>query len=217
MGVLSPDIREHLNAYLLLPLFEQIDRNRFDLFVYSLVEGDGSAIRSRIERSISGVRDLSRLGDDDAAAAIRADDIDILLDVGGHTSGGRFAITARRPARLQASYLGFAGSLGARCVDFAIIDRIAGLGSDQLTITPGVAGGNRFQAGSNNLTTDDALAIAELPNVKAVVPQNRGNVTLRAGNVSVTTSGTATWPNYAEALNWPVASGTFINQDDVDT
>ncbi|MCW5738502.1 MAG: ABC transporter permease, partial [Enhydrobacter sp.] len=98
----------------------------------------------------------------------------------------------------------------------SIIDRISGLGSDQLTITPGVAGGNRFQAGASTLTTDDALALEELPNVRAVVPQNGNNSTLRAGAVSVTTSGTATWPNYVEALNWPVGTGTFLTQADED-
>ncbi len=96
-----------------------------------------------------------------------------------------------------------------------ILDRIAGLGSDQLTVTPGVAGGNRFQS-SGTLTTDDALALEAVPNVKAVVPQNTGNVTLRTGATNLQTSVTATWPNYTEALNWPVESGTFINQTDED-
>jgi len=133
LGILSPDLREHLNAYLLLPLFEQLDRNRFELVAYSLAARDGSAIRERIEHSALSFRDISRLRDDKAAAAIRADDIDILLDVGGHTTGARFGVTARRPARVQVNYLAFAGSLGSSRVDYAITDRIAGGDADEWT------------------------------------------------------------------------------------
>lgn len=97
-----------------------------------------------------------------------------------------------------------------------ILNRIAGLGSDQLTISSGVAGGNRAQ-NTGTLTTEDAAALVDVPNVSAVVPQNTGNLTLRTGSTNTQTSVTATWPNYAEALNWPVASGTFLNQSDEDS
>jgi len=126
IGVLSPDFREHLNAYLLLPLFELFDRTRFELYAYSLAADDGSAIRARVRSVVDGFRDLQGLTDRDAALAIRRDDIDVLLDVGGHTTGARFAITAQRPARLQASYLAFSGSLASRRIDYAIVDRVVG-------------------------------------------------------------------------------------------
>lgn len=129
IGVLSPDFREHLNAYLLLPFFELLDRTRFELFAYSLAADDGSAIRTRVRTAVDGFRDLQDLTDRDAALAIRSDDIDVLLDVGGHTTGARFAITVQRPARLQASYLAFSCSLASHRVDYAIVDRIVG-GSD---------------------------------------------------------------------------------------
>jgi predicted O-linked N-acetylglucosamine transferase (SPINDLY family) len=126
VGVLSPDLREHLNAYLLLPLFEMLDRERFELHAYSLAPDDGSEARARLAGSADQFRDLQATTDEAAAARIRADGIDILLDVGGHTTGGRFGITARRPARVQAAYLGFAGSLGSKCVDYVITDAVAG-------------------------------------------------------------------------------------------
>jgi predicted O-linked N-acetylglucosamine transferase (SPINDLY family) len=126
IGVLSPDFREHLNAYLLLPLFELLDRDRFELFGYALAGDDGSAIRSRVRSAADVFRDLQPLADHDSAKVIRSDDIDILLDVGGFTTGARFAITAQRPARLQVNYLGFSSSFGSRRVDYAIVDRIVG-------------------------------------------------------------------------------------------
>jgi predicted O-linked N-acetylglucosamine transferase (SPINDLY family) len=126
IGVLSPDFREHLNAYLLLPLFELLDRDRFELFGYSLAADDGSAIRGRVRSPADVFRDLQPLADHDSAKVIRSDDVDILLDVGGYTTGARFAITAQRPARLQVNYLGFSSSFGSRRVDYAIVDRTVG-------------------------------------------------------------------------------------------
>jgi predicted O-linked N-acetylglucosamine transferase (SPINDLY family) len=126
VGILSPDLREHLNAHLLLPLFELLDRERFELHAYSLTADDGSEIRRKLRAAADGFHDLHAMSDQDAAARIRADDIDILVDEGGHTTGSRFGITARRPARLQALYLGHPGSLGSARVDYAIADRVAG-------------------------------------------------------------------------------------------
>jgi predicted O-linked N-acetylglucosamine transferase (SPINDLY family) len=126
VGVLSPDFREHLNAYLLLPLFELLDRARFELYAFSLSADDGSAVRARVRSAADGFRDLQALSDLDSAMAIRGDDVDLLIDVGGYTTGARFAITAQRPARLQVNYLGFSSSLGSRRVDYAIIDRVVG-------------------------------------------------------------------------------------------
>lgn len=126
IGILSPDFREHLNAYLLLPLLELTDRGRFEVHAYSLAPEDGSAIRARVRKAADRFVDLQPLSDADAAAAIRRSDIDILVDVGGHTTGARFGITARRPARVQVVYLGFAASLGSRRVDYALVDKIVG-------------------------------------------------------------------------------------------
>jgi protein O-GlcNAc transferase len=126
IGVLSPDFREHLNAYLLLPLFELLDRERFRLSAYSLLPDDGSSVRKRIRGSASTFRELQGLDDRAAAQIVREDDIDILLDVGGFTTGSRYAITAQRPARLQVNYLGFSSSLASPRVDYAIVDRVCG-------------------------------------------------------------------------------------------
>jgi predicted O-linked N-acetylglucosamine transferase (SPINDLY family) len=124
LGVLSPDLKEHLNGHLLLPLFQLLDRERFELHAYSLSPDDDSDIRRQLVASAERFTDLHALGDGEAAATIQRDDIDILIDAGGHTSGGRFGITARRPGRVQCIYLGFAGSLASTRVDFAITDRI---------------------------------------------------------------------------------------------
>ena len=124
VGVLSPDFRVHLNAYAFLPLFELCDRARFEVHAFSLAPDDGSPIRARVRHAADGFHDLHHLDDRQAALAIRALDVDVLLDIAGHTTGGRFGIVAQRPARVQAGYLGYPGSLGSSRADFAIVDRV---------------------------------------------------------------------------------------------
>jgi predicted O-linked N-acetylglucosamine transferase (SPINDLY family) len=122
IGVLSPDFRDHVNAHLLLPFFELLDRKRFELFACPLTPDDGSAAGRTLRAAADRIIELHALTDEAATAAILAHEIDILIDAGGHTTGGRFGITARRPAPLQVSYLGFAGSVGSSRVDYAIVD-----------------------------------------------------------------------------------------------
>jgi protein O-GlcNAc transferase len=124
VGILSPDFREHLNAYLLLPLFELLDRRRFELYAYSLTQDSDSDIVRRLKKAAEGFVELAAIPDTVAASRIRQDEIDILVDAGGHSTGGRFSITAQRPARIQVMYLGFAGSIGSRRADYAIVDRV---------------------------------------------------------------------------------------------
>jgi protein O-GlcNAc transferase len=103
-------------------LFELLDRQRFELFAYSLTAPDGSAIGTRIREAADYCRNLETVLDSEAAHQIRRDEIDILMDVAGHATGSRFAITAYRPAPVQVQYLAFAGSLGSSRVDYAIAD-----------------------------------------------------------------------------------------------
>jgi predicted O-linked N-acetylglucosamine transferase (SPINDLY family) len=124
IGILSSQFREHVDAHLLAPLFELVDRKRFELYAYSVARDDGAAIRNRIRRAAHRFRDLSALRAADAAQQIRRDEIDILIDVGGYAEGARFEIMAARPAPLQVLYLCFASTLGSDRVDYTILDPI---------------------------------------------------------------------------------------------
>jgi predicted O-linked N-acetylglucosamine transferase (SPINDLY family) len=124
VGILSPDFREHVNAHLLLPLFELGNRRELEYYAYSIGADDGSRVRREIQRSAHRFRDLRTLPDRAAAEQIRRDEIDVLVDVGGYTTGARFDIVARRPAPVQVSYLGFSSTLGSSRVDYVIADRV---------------------------------------------------------------------------------------------
>jgi len=124
IGYLSNDFRNHATAHLMLSLFRLHNREEFEIFCYSYGKDDGSDYRKRIERDCDKFIDLQNIGHADAARYIYEDQVDILVDLKGYTTGYRLAICALRPAPVQVSYLGFPGTTGADFFDYIITDRI---------------------------------------------------------------------------------------------
>ena len=125
VGYLSPDFREHLNAYLLRPLVDLHDRANFEIVCYSSGPADDSEIRDRVRSASDEFVEIIGLDADTVADRIREDGIDILVDVGGFTTFSRPDVLVRQPAPIQVSYLGFPGTLGMPAVQYRITDRIA--------------------------------------------------------------------------------------------
>ncbi len=124
IGYLSSDFREHAMGHLMVDVLETHDRSRFAVTAYSTGIDDGSALRRRLERGIERFVDLRRHTDADAARAIAADGIDILVDLTGFTTFSRSSILAARPAPVQVNWLGYPGTLGAEYVDYIVADPI---------------------------------------------------------------------------------------------
>ncbi len=124
VGYLSADFHDHATAHLLGPLFKLHDRTRFRIHAYSYGPDDGSAWRRRLIEDSDAFVHLEALDDEAAARRIREDGVDILVDLKGWTQGSRLGICARRPALVQATYLGFPGTSGAAFLDYAIVDSI---------------------------------------------------------------------------------------------
>lgn len=122
IGYLSSDFREHAMGHLMVDALEIHDRSRFAVTAYSTGIDDGSELRRRFQRGIERFVDLRRHTDADAARAIEADGIDILVDLTGFTSFSRTSILAARPAPLQVNWLGYPGTLGAPYVDYIVAD-----------------------------------------------------------------------------------------------
>lgn len=122
LGWLSYDFRDHPVAQLLVEVLERLDRDRFELVLYSTGPDDGSALRTRLVAAADRFVDLRGMADAQAAERVRADGIELLLDLAGHTRGHRMGILARRPAPLQVAFLGYPGSAGACYVDYLIGD-----------------------------------------------------------------------------------------------
>jgi protein O-GlcNAc transferase len=123
VGYLSADFHEHATAYLTAELFELHDRGRFRVVGYSYGQDDGSPMRARLQRAFERFVDLAALPHADAAAAIHADGIDILVDLKGYTTNTRSEIVALKPAPIQVSYLGYPGTMGADFIDYLVGDR----------------------------------------------------------------------------------------------
>ena len=125
IGFLSNDFVIHATAYLIVELFERIDRSKIDVHLYSYGPDDQSAIRKRIIDSCHGnFTDIDYMTDHQAARRIREDGIDILIDLKLFTKGARLGIPAYRPAPVQVNFLGYPGSSGAPCYDYVIGDPV---------------------------------------------------------------------------------------------
>ncbi len=125
IGYLSADLREHPVGHLMragLPLHE---RSRFEVFAYSYGFDDGGETRRAIAAGVEHFADVASLSDAQTAERIAADGVQVLIDLAGHTSGSRLGILARRPAPVQAHYLGYAATTGADFIDYFVSDPVA--------------------------------------------------------------------------------------------
>ena len=124
LGYLSSDFCSHAMSYLIAELFERHDRNRFEVFGYCSSPEDGSPIRDRVVASFDRFRRIKDLSDKQAARLIRDDEIDILIDLNGLTSGVRLPILRCKPAPVQATYLGFVGPVPLPELDYMFCDHL---------------------------------------------------------------------------------------------
>ncbi len=124
LAYLSSDFRTHATAYLMAELFELHDRDRFEVIGLSGAPGDDSAIRKRVVAAFDQFHDVARSSNAEIDALIRRLEIDIVVDLKGHTAQSRIGALASRPAPVQATYLGYPGSSGAPFIDYMIGDAI---------------------------------------------------------------------------------------------
>jgi predicted O-linked N-acetylglucosamine transferase (SPINDLY family) len=123
VAYLSSDFCLHPVALLTAQLFELHDRNEFEVYGYCWTREDGSALRQRIIRAMDHFDRIDAISDETAAHRIRADEIDILVDLHGQTLGARANLLAHRPAPIQVTYLGLPATTGLPCIDYVIADR----------------------------------------------------------------------------------------------
>ena len=125
IGYVSSKFHPTASLILTRGLYTAHDRDRFEIFAYALDPDDGSAERMEAARLPDEFIDVSKLSDAEAAARIRADGIDILIDLNGFSDDARPVILARRPAPIQVAYLGHAHSQYAPWIDYRITDAVA--------------------------------------------------------------------------------------------
>ncbi len=124
IAYLSCDFQMHATATLISEMLECHDRSRFQISLLSHGRSDGSPMRQRLSLACDRFEEVGGLSVTAMAERIRALEVDILIDLKGHTSGTRMAALAHRPAPVQVAWLGFPGSCGMDQVDYIIGDPI---------------------------------------------------------------------------------------------
>jgi len=125
LGYLSSDFCSHAMSYLIAEVLERHDRTQFEVTGYCASPDDGSPIRARVLAALDRHVPVGGLDDHAAAAQIRRDEIDILIDLNGLTRGARLGVLRWRPAPVQLGYLGYIGPVSLPELDGMITDRVA--------------------------------------------------------------------------------------------
>ncbi|HEX5686279.1 MAG TPA: tetratricopeptide repeat protein [Ideonella sp.] len=124
VGYLSCDFHQHATSVLMAELLERRDSERFEVTLYSHSPDDGSEIGKRVRAACDHFVDVTHCSNADVARRMRADDIDIAIDLKGHTRGSRFELLAFKPARVSAAFLGYPATTGADFIDYMIGDPV---------------------------------------------------------------------------------------------
>jgi predicted O-linked N-acetylglucosamine transferase (SPINDLY family) len=124
IAYLSADFHEHATAYLLADLLEGHDRSRFEVVGISFDRDDGSEMRRRLVKSFDQFHDVRVKDDREAAKLLNDMEIDIAIDLKGHTQDARPEILSFRPAPVQVNFLGYPGTMGADFIDYIIADPV---------------------------------------------------------------------------------------------
>lgn len=124
VGYVSGDFRAHPVGEFLLPILREHDRAQVEVYCYSNA-AIADEMTNRIRAATDHWRDLHGQSDSDAADMIRADAIDVLVDLSGHTGSSRLLVFAHKPAPVQMTWLGYPDTTGMEAIDYRITDSIA--------------------------------------------------------------------------------------------
>ncbi|WP_221030009.1 tetratricopeptide repeat protein [Actomonas aquatica] len=123
IGLVSADFRRHSVAWFMLPLLRHLDRSRFVITLYH-----DHGITDEISAELRGLVDVWRetisQSTPDFVKLLRADALDIAVELGGHTGGNRLAAFAHRLAPVQITYLGYPDTTGVPAIDYRFVDAV---------------------------------------------------------------------------------------------
>ncbi len=123
IGYISADFRVHSAAFVFGGMLIYFDRGEFEVFAYSNSNKE-DVLTCEFQQSVTGWRNIAGLSDDAMADLIRQDEIDILVDLSGHSSGNRLLVFARKPAPIQITAWGYATGTGMSAMDVFFSDPV---------------------------------------------------------------------------------------------
>ena len=121
LGYVSSDLGNHPLSHLMQSVFGFHNLERFNVFCYATSPSDKSSYRLKIEAEAQHFVDVSSASTEQIVNRIIEDEIHILINLSGYTKGARNEVFAARPAPVQMSYMGFAGTLSAGWCDYFIV------------------------------------------------------------------------------------------------
>ncbi|MBE8954938.1 MAG: glycosyltransferase [Quinella sp. 2Q5] len=121
IGYISPDVRFHVVAFFSAHFFTSYDKTRFEVFIYANNAADH--ITRQFAANVDGFRDILDKTARTVADQILADEIDILVDLAGHTGNNSLDVLAYKPAPIQISGIGYMSTTGLDTVDYFIADK----------------------------------------------------------------------------------------------
>jgi protein O-GlcNAc transferase len=133
IGFVSPDFRDHAVALFFEPLLDRLPAHGFEVFCYANVDR-ADAVTERLRAKAAGWRDIAAVDDAAAAALVRRDRIDLLVDLSGHTARHRLRLFAHRPAPVQLTMIGHVNTTGVEAIDYRVTDALTepeGAGHDR--------------------------------------------------------------------------------------
>lgn len=126
IGWLAVDYRQHLGSYFLEPVLTRADRTRYPVYAYSALPPEaGDAYTARFRSLVDGWTSVHGMSDAEIDARIRADGIDVLVDLAGHTGLNRLSALAEKPAPVQITWLGYANTTGLPAMDARLVDGVS--------------------------------------------------------------------------------------------
>jgi len=163
IGYYSADFCNHAVSLLTAELYEMHDRSLFEITAFSFGSGIQDHVRQRIENAVDTFIDVRNISDNDVALKSRNLEIDIAIDLGGFTKDFRTGIFALRAAPIQASYIGYLGTMGAEYIDYIIADEVLIPADSQKYYTEKIAYIPSYQANdSKRQIADRVFTRAEL-------------------------------------------------------
>ncbi len=121
VGFVSSDLGAHPVGYFLAPVWGRHDREKFQFIAYAGPRPEDE-VTERLRNAVEGWVPTESLSDDALADRIRSDEIDILVDLGGHTRGSRLEVFGHKPAPVQVTWAGYVGTTGLSTIDWLIGD-----------------------------------------------------------------------------------------------
>jgi protein O-GlcNAc transferase len=121
IGYVSPDFRSHSVSFFIEPLLKMHNRKDFEVFAYAYLNKEDQ-VTERLRKQVDHWRDIRFMNADTAADLIEKDQIDILVDLAGHTAYNSLLVFAHKPAPIQLTWLGWPATTGIKAMDYRITD-----------------------------------------------------------------------------------------------